>query len=75
MPSPLRESVERSRYLTKWLARTASVLLAAAAVFTAIAGLWWRTTYLLAIAIIVWFLLGQNRHQPPNSRDGPSTRR
>lgn len=35
------------------------MLLAAAAVFTAIAGLWWRTTYLLAIAIIVWFLLGR----------------
>lgn len=61
MPSPLRESVERSRYLTKWLARTASVLLAAAAVFTAIAGLWWRTTYLLAIAIIVWIFLGRKR--------------
>lgn len=35
------------------------MLLAAAAVFTAIAGLWLRTTYLLAIAIIVWFLLGR----------------
>jgi len=61
MPSPLRESVERSRWTTKWLARAASVLLAAAAVLTAVAGLWWRTTYLLAIAIIVWLVLGRNR--------------
>jgi hypothetical protein len=74
MPSPLRESVERSRYVTKWLARTASGLLAASAVFTAITGLWWRTTYLLAIAIIVWIVLGRNRERPADSRGGPPRR-
>lgn len=61
MPPHLRETVERSRKVTKWLARAASVLLGAAAVFTAIDGLWWRTTYLVAIAIIVWIFLGRNR--------------
>jgi hypothetical protein len=59
MPTPLRETIERSRYVTRWLARTASVLLAAAAVLTAVSGLWWRTTYLLAIAIIIWVVLGR----------------
>ncbi len=58
-PSPSREAIERSRYLTKWLARTASALLAAAAVLTAVSGLWWRATYILAIAIIVWLILGR----------------
>jgi hypothetical protein len=59
MPTPFRETIERSRYVTKWLARTASVLLAAAGVLTAISGLWWRTTYLLAIATIIWVILGR----------------
>jgi hypothetical protein len=61
IPSPLRESIERSRKATKWLARAASVLLVAAAVITAFGGLWWRTTYLLSIAIIVWIFLGRKR--------------
>jgi hypothetical protein len=51
------------------LARAASVLLAAAAVITAFAGLWWRTTYLLAIAIIVWVELGRKR-STTGSTDG-----
>jgi hypothetical protein len=57
------------------LARAASVLLVAAAVITAIGGLWWRTTYLLSIAIIVWIVLGRNREQPRGNRGGPSRRR
>jgi hypothetical protein len=73
MPSPLRESIERSRKTTKWLARAASVLLAAAAVITAIGGLWWRTTYLLSIAIIVGIFLGRSREQPDRGR--PTMRR
>jgi hypothetical protein len=73
MPSPLRETIERSRKTTKWLARAASVLLAAAAVITASGGLWWRTTYLLSIAIIVWVFLGRSREQPRGS-GGPSRR-
>jgi hypothetical protein len=60
-PAPLRKTIERSRQITKWLARAASVLLAATAVITAFGGLWWRTTYLLSIAIIVWLFLGRNR--------------
>ena len=74
MPSPLRETIERSRHTTKWLARAASVFLAAAAVITAIGGLWWRTTYLLSIAIIVWIVLGRNRQQH-GSPDGPPRHR
>ncbi|HEY9448139.1 MAG TPA: hypothetical protein VIQ60_00225 [Gemmatimonadaceae bacterium] len=74
--SPLRESIERSRQTTKWLGRAASVLLAASAVLTAIAGLWWRTTYLLAIAVIVWIVLGRNREPRRGSRGRPpATRR
>jgi len=51
------------------------VLLAAAAAITAIGGLWWRTTYLLSIAIIVWIVLGRNRERTRGSRGGPSRRR
>jgi hypothetical protein len=57
------------------LARAASVLLAAAAVITAIGGLWWRTTYLLSIAIIVWIVLGRNREQWRGGHGRPPSRR
>jgi hypothetical protein len=55
-----------------WLARAASVLLAAAAVITAVGGLWWRTTYLLSIAVIVWIFLGRSREQ--SNHRGPPRR-
>ena len=73
--TPLQEAIERSRQTTKWLARAASVLLAASAVLTAIAGLWWRTTYLLAIAVIVWIVLGRTRKSLRDGGGGASGRR
>lgn len=52
------------------------MLLAAAAVLMAIAGLWWRVTYLLSIAVIVWVALGRSRKPPPGyGREPPRSPR
>lgn len=59
MSRPTREAIERSRRITRGLARTAAVLLVIAAVLMAIAREYRRAAYLVVLGVVVFLALGR----------------
>lgn len=61
LPTLMKEAIERSRRITRLLARTAAALLLVSAGLTAVSGRWWNVLYLVALSILVLVVLGRKR--------------